>query len=262
MDPAVNETVLNHVDYGVLSSGYSGFLFALGGVGVTVLTLVLTLGKARLDGVFAALVGSLTVFALACFVGAHLHMEASAIRGTEGGISQDQFIRRQYVLAEPNIFISASLFLFTITALPFAYENNATRVLRPLLAQIGIFTGCSIGAWYVQTILLVGIRPIPVLFVGVVIGLGSFGVSFKQARVKGVSLDALRLTAIAVISTEAYTAGTLVPLRAVSLLDAIFMSVTVALGVGSIAGMGAGIASYGSHVDDRPATKAQSEIEA
>jgi uncharacterized membrane protein YiaA len=104
-----------------LASSYSDFLAALAGASITVLTLVLTLGKPNekdkenKKGLFFALVAALSVATAACFVGAHLMTETPTVFIQDEPESLKWMLLSVLVLVEVGAFtwmrICASTFL-------------------------------------------------------------------------------------------------------------------------------------------------------
>jgi hypothetical protein len=132
------------IDYGKLSEQYAGFLVAIGGVSITVLTLVLSiwhlkfqsrgddLSKCASDPVeennHPALIFSLIIATFCCFVGAHLMAETAAfVSGLEKGAG-----RKPFLFASLNIFIGVTVVIFAVMLLATEYkkENPNTRGFR------------------------------------------------------------------------------------------------------------------------------------
>ena len=103
------------VDYLKLSELYASFLAALGGVSITVLTLVLGLSQIPVAGNFSRFwVAALSVATISCFTGAHLMAETAAFisRSKESLVGA-----RLFLLASINIYIAAMLLIFTVVLL-------------------------------------------------------------------------------------------------------------------------------------------------
>jgi hypothetical protein len=135
---------MDHVDYLKLSEQYAGFLVAVGGVSITVLTLVLSLdygSKRPLKGhdLRSFLIAALTAGAVACFVGAHMMAETAAFisqskeEAARPPIEQSKEAaerllidqtevgaERLFLFASVNIFIAIILVLFALMLLPAA----------------------------------------------------------------------------------------------------------------------------------------------
>lgn len=131
-----------------LAKSYGQFMVALGGVSITVLTLVLTLRKEIADQrLFFFLNAALTVAAIVCFVGAHGMAEVSAIPEVElfGA-------RRLYMVTSVNVYMAAALFLFALMLLPRVYDGHMPVGLKaiPFWSFIGIEIGAM--AWMVSFI--------------------------------------------------------------------------------------------------------------
>ena len=143
-----------------LAKQYASFLAALGGVSITVLTLVLTIrlntNKPELHSV---LVTSLIVATFACFTGAHLMAQTAAF------LNKDPSGIRYFLIASANIFIAPVLIIFSLSLLPPTYlpEEVAATQLKAkadpynnLTRQIArwVFYSVVIGeiAWLVVTL--------------------------------------------------------------------------------------------------------------
>ena len=103
------------VDYLKLSELYASFLAALGGVSITVLTLVLGLSLQPVAGNLSRFwVAALSVATISCFTGAHLMAETAAFisRSKESLVGA-----RLFLLASINIYIAAMLLIFTVVLL-------------------------------------------------------------------------------------------------------------------------------------------------
>lgn len=107
------------VDYLKLSELYAGFLASLGGVSITVLTLVLTLYPKPVAGNLSRFwVGALFVATISCFTGAHLMAEAAAFMNKFIGDNNKLMLgARLSLLASINIYVAAILLIFTIVLL-------------------------------------------------------------------------------------------------------------------------------------------------
>jgi hypothetical protein len=98
-----------------LSELYANFLAALGGVSITVLTLVLTLNPKPVEGNLSRFwVAALFLATISCFIGAHLMAEAAAFTSK----LRDSKLRvRISLLASINIYVAAMLIIFTAVLL-------------------------------------------------------------------------------------------------------------------------------------------------
>ena len=125
------------MDYGKLAEQYGSFLVAIGGVSITVLTLVMsiwhlrpdlaTLGANEADVVNnrSALIKSLIIATFCSFVGAHLMAETAAfVSGQPKG-----FGARQFLVAGVNIFIAVTIVMFAIMLLTTEYKKENERLL-------------------------------------------------------------------------------------------------------------------------------------
>jgi hypothetical protein len=151
---------MKKVNYAKLSEQYANFLVAVGGVSITVLTLVLGLSSREVSlsetEIVARvyLVAALTAATVSCFIGAHMMAETAAhftnyeekITVTSERISVP-LGHRLFVLATSNIFVAVTLVLFSIVLLPMATGNSDIALsLRFLfyLAFIGILSGALV----------------------------------------------------------------------------------------------------------------------
>jgi hypothetical protein len=148
---------MGEVDFAKLSEQYASFLVAAGGVGITVLTLVLGLSSEPTNEnekqlVLRAqlfLVAALVVATISCFVGAHMMAETAAYYTHLGKPAEPlpdviQLGRRLFVLASSNIFITIVLVLFSIILLPTATGKVelATKLKHLFrMAFLGILPG-------------------------------------------------------------------------------------------------------------------------
>lgn len=132
-----------------LAKSYGGFMAALGGVSITVLTLVLTLKKEISNPrLFLFLTASLTVATLVCFIGAQGMAETSSIPA-----DQPAGARRLYMVASVNIYTAAGLFTFALMLLPRVYDEDMPDGLKGI--GFWSFVGIEVGAfaWMVSFIL-------------------------------------------------------------------------------------------------------------
>jgi cytochrome b len=127
---------MKEVDFAKLSEQYASFLVAFGGVSITVLALVLSLGtpssKLTQGDLGSFLILALIVATVCCFIGAHMMAETAAFIGRvkEKSMIADpkkeilpagtSLGERLFLLATINIFIAVSLVLFALMLLPSA----------------------------------------------------------------------------------------------------------------------------------------------
>src|SRR5712692_10049124 len=123
---------MEEVDYAKLSGQYASFLVAVGGVSITVLTLVLSFNRSPNTSAPTLteknarmfLVAALIAATVSCFVGAHMMAETAAFFTHCGKKSPEKaeirLGKRLFVLASSNIFIAITLVLFSIVLLPAA----------------------------------------------------------------------------------------------------------------------------------------------
>jgi len=128
---------MEKVDYLKLSEQYAGFMVAIGGVGITVLALVLSFGPESPTPIGVTsrsfLVGSLVVATVTCFIGAQMMAETAAFTQFYKNKQMDTGIRL-FLLASTNIFIAAILLLFSLILLP----QSSGRVHVASFAPISI----------------------------------------------------------------------------------------------------------------------------
>jgi hypothetical protein len=145
-------------DYLKLSEQYASFLAAIGGVSITVLTLVLSLGpgraKAGADSEPVAgdsrtfLVAALVVATVSCFIGTHMMAETAAF------ISHSRMMAtiehpalsgdRLFLLASANIFIAIILVLFAVMLLLTTSGRVDVSSIKPI--AVSVFGLVVIGA--------------------------------------------------------------------------------------------------------------------
>lgn len=150
---------MKEVNYVRLSEQYASFLVAIGGVSITALALVLSLGFSQTEGELTLfLVSALVVATVCCFIGAHMMTETAAFisyvtaqkleekppEGESPGVIP--LGERMFLLASINIFIAAVLVLFALMLLPAASRlPNAAR-LKPI--SIAVFLAVVVGTLY------------------------------------------------------------------------------------------------------------------
>lgn len=130
------------VDYLKLSEQYASFLVAVGGVSITVLTLVLSLGSdlqtpTRVNS-RSFLVAALIVATVTCFIGAHMMAETAAFIEFHNKTQPPSPTgERLFLLATINIFIAIILVLFALMLLPMSSRRVHAASIAPF--SIGIF---------------------------------------------------------------------------------------------------------------------------
>lgn len=144
---------MNEVDYLKLTEQYASFLVAIGGVSITVLTLVLSLGsnvignyKPTEVNLRSFLVGALIVATVTCFIGAQMMTEAAAfIQNCQDMTPPVHSGDRLFLLASTNIFIAVILVFFAAMLLP-----TSSRRVHASIANFsgGIFLVIAIVAIY------------------------------------------------------------------------------------------------------------------
>lgn len=232
------ETVVNSTDFVRMCGGYAAFLFALGGVGITVLTLLLTLRQAdSRSSYFPGLVSGVIVFVLACFVGAHLCTEGSTLVDYKG-FKATELGQTYFVLAESNVFSAATLLVFVLVLLPLTYESSSTLLVRPLLFWLGgLFMACIV-LWLAMTVVYLG--------QGWVLGASSVVTTFvvgwlawASTKRRGYAWWPYLVATVACFTTELAVAWAAYDLHRVGLFDVALMTYCAAVSVGAIGGAGA-----------------------
>ncbi len=118
---------MKKVDYLKLSEQYASFLVAVGGVSITALALVLSLGSESTKWTEGDprlfLVAALVVATVSCFIGAHMMAETAAFISFSKETASEEFKgkasgERLFLLASFNIFIAIILVLFALMLLP------------------------------------------------------------------------------------------------------------------------------------------------
>lgn len=156
----MSEFIIN-VDSVNLAQQYASFLVGLGGVSITVLTLVLALQQVNARRYYHShIVASLVVATIACFIGAHLMAETAAIVISTPkdcvNIPIDlPEISYSFLLASISVYVAAMLFMFALMLLPTAYETKKANDLSREITPIGEcgFLFVTFGAlyWMIQT---------------------------------------------------------------------------------------------------------------
>jgi hypothetical protein len=139
------------VDYLKLAEQYASFLVAFGGVSITVLTLVLSLGsnseRPTEVTLRSFLVAALIVATVTCFIGAHMMAETAAfIEYHKNAVPPVSSGDRLFFLATANIFIAIILVLFALMLLPTSSGRVHVASLAPI--SVGVFLLIICGAVY------------------------------------------------------------------------------------------------------------------
>jgi hypothetical protein len=137
------------VDYLKLSEQYASFLVAAGGVSITVLTLVLTLGtKTGKKELRTFLATALIVATISSFTGAHMLSEtASFISYSKGTQTPPLSGERLFVLASINIYISVIVILFALMLLPAASGRVDAKTIEPISVSVFMFALAAVLCW-------------------------------------------------------------------------------------------------------------------
>lgn len=129
-------------DFRKLAEQYASFFTALGGVCITVLTLILALERVpNIADLHSVLIASLVVATAVSFIGAHLMAEtAASIRQSASSVDTSSPPRlvqeketspwvggRLFLLASINIYLAVILTSFSLMLLPAAYDKLNAR---------------------------------------------------------------------------------------------------------------------------------------
>lgn len=141
------------VDYLALSERYASFLVAVGGVSITVLTLVLSMPteqKVKVEEERAFLIAALIVAAICSFIGAHMMSEtAASLTYHRKLVCPEPTGQRLFLLASTNIFLAAFLVLFSLMMLPLASaKTSAGRVTSvSVMVFLTVMFGIILWLW-------------------------------------------------------------------------------------------------------------------
>jgi len=129
------------LDYLRLSELYASFLAALGGVSITVLTLVLTLYPKPVVGNLSRFwVAALFVATISCFTGAHLMAETVAF--ISGSKESSLVGARLSLLASINIYVAAMLLIFAVVLLTAKHVKWISVLVFPFVLLITLCWMC------------------------------------------------------------------------------------------------------------------------
>lgn len=154
-------------NYVTLCQSYSAFLLGVGGVAITILTLVLTLSRDHSEkDVMPYLVAALLICAATCFVGTHLLNETASLGGTEPmtvrrsgemPAGSPPGIIRFFWIAEVNIFIASLAFLFALALITLVYSDDGKTELV-VNAAFTLFFSTPVFAlmWVCNSVTLLG----------------------------------------------------------------------------------------------------------
>jgi uncharacterized protein with PQ loop repeat len=177
---------MKKVDYLKLSEQYASFLVAIGGVSITALTLVLSLGSeptTLTEGdTLSFLVAALVVATALCFIGAHMMSETAAFISCSKEPVSDKFNRkasgeRLFLLASINIFVAIILVLFALMLLPTASGRVDPASIKPIsftvfgLIVFGAFCWMILASNYRMPVPHSGRAIVLPLIIGLVLGL-------------------------------------------------------------------------------------------
>ena len=138
---------MEQVDYQNLSELYASFLVAVGGVSITALTLVLSLGSESAGRTSRAfLVSALVVATVSCFIGSHMMAETSAFISYSKGAPTGE---RLFLLASTNIFVAVALVLFALMLLPTSTGNIDVTTMTPISVLVFWLVVIGVCCWLV-----------------------------------------------------------------------------------------------------------------
>lgn len=155
---------LMQVDFGKLSEQYAGFLAALGGISITVLALVLSLGSPRARSFTSvktranfrpALIAALIVATVSCFIGAHLMAETAAfVSQAAKSVEPDKSAgARLFLLASINIYIAVTVVIFALMLLTAEYRrgNENAAGIRKISTRVFCAVVLCVFCWMFLT---------------------------------------------------------------------------------------------------------------
>jgi hypothetical protein len=139
---------MSKVDFLKLAEQYASFLVAIGGVSITVLTLVLSLSTESAPTKVNArsyLVAAMVVATVSCFIGAHMMAETAAFIEAHKNVA-DPSGQRLFIFASVNIFVAVVLVLFASVLLPLSSGRVPSATITPI--SFGLFGLIVAGALY------------------------------------------------------------------------------------------------------------------
>jgi hypothetical protein len=241
MTPLEKSLMQSGVNFIALASSYAGFLAALGGVSITVLTLVLALEREPSDPKHhSLLIASLVVATISCFVGTHLMAETAAFTYIPPAPPNPLFAARLFLIASVNIYLAVDSFLFSLMLLPAAYgKRNAAHIRRPttfafVTLQLGAFV------WVGRSVLFHLMAPVGAYLLALVASLCLalcffFTTNAGQTRCKEVPFLMAVLFTIASLIFFAFTFNDGSQPKKI---DVIFYSLATTLPCASLVGLG------------------------
>jgi hypothetical protein len=150
---------MRYVDYVKLSEQYGSFLIAIGGVSITVLSIVSAVSPSPTEGGARSFLDAALILAtVSCFIGAHMMAETAAfiiyfnerrkeqLPGNPAQGSPPQrwtlfdaitFGKRLFLLASTNIFIAVMLVLFALVLLPAAKVGTPNILYFVIFVLVG-----------------------------------------------------------------------------------------------------------------------------
>lgn len=136
---------MKDVDYLKLSEQYANFLVAVGGVSITVLSIVLAFNNKDTGPSRSFLAAALIVATAACFIGAHMMAETAAfINFTQLPPKERPSGERLFMIATTNIFIAIGLVLFALKLL----TQTSDQVQFARRFSFLVFLVVLLGAYY------------------------------------------------------------------------------------------------------------------
>lgn len=235
-------------DYGKLAELYGGFLVAIGGVSITVLTLVMSIWHRPASGTLAesevaihnraALIKALIIATFCSFVGAHLMAETAAFVAAH----DKGFGARQFLLAGVNIFVGVTIVMFAVMLLATEYkkENQQLLGIRNMAKWVfGFVVLCVL--WWMAVSILLRMPPtnkgwsavLPFCLVAILM-IGVFGIIWKKKGNTKALKYLLRGTFVVVIATTVlslvfFSLSLSDPSEQITTRDAVFFVSTITL---------------------------------
>ena len=130
----MDHDLTSYINYVTLAGPMVDYLMAIAGASLTVLTLVMAFDKKPENAtVQPVLICSLIVAVVASFVGIHEFSTISSLEFGEAVVNKATLGHKNYLVAYPNIAISANFFLMAMLLLTPAYDPESARFLWNLL---------------------------------------------------------------------------------------------------------------------------------
>jgi hypothetical protein len=229
------------VNYITLATSYAGFLTALGGVSITVLTLVLALEREPSDPEdHSLLVASLVLATISCFVGTHLMAETAAFTRVPPAPPDPAMAARLFLVASVNIYLAVDSFLFSLMLLPAAYDKKNAAYIRRLTTFAFVTLQLGAFVWVGRSVILRSTGPTGLYLFGLVAGLSLvvcfiFTTDAGQTRFKEVPF---LMGVLSTVASLIYFASTFSDGSEPRNRDILFYSLATTLPCASLVGLG------------------------